>query len=35
VCNNSLVVGWVISVHPVFGGLGFGAVPGGMRQSSP
>jgi hypothetical protein len=31
VCNNSLVVDWVISGHLVFGGLGFGAVPSGMR----
>jgi hypothetical protein len=31
VCNNSLVVDWLISGHPVFGGLGFRAVPGGVR----
>jgi hypothetical protein len=28
--NNSLVVGWLISSHFVFGGLSFGAIPGGM-----
>jgi hypothetical protein len=30
-CNNSLVVSWLISGHPVFGGLGFKAIPGGVR----
>jgi hypothetical protein len=25
-----ILVGWLISGHSVFGGLGFGAVPGGM-----
>jgi hypothetical protein len=29
-CNNLLVVGWLISSHFVFGGLSFGAIPGGM-----
>jgi hypothetical protein len=28
--NNSLVVGWLISGHFVFCGLGFEAIPGGM-----
>jgi hypothetical protein len=32
VCNNSLVVGWLISSHHVFGGLGFRAVPSGVRE---
>jgi hypothetical protein len=30
VCNNSLVVSWLISGHSVFGGHGFRAVPVGM-----
>jgi hypothetical protein len=30
VCNNSFVVGWLISSHYVFGGFGLRAVPGGM-----
>jgi hypothetical protein len=30
-CDNSPVVGWLISGHPVFGGLGFTAIPGGVR----
>jgi hypothetical protein len=30
VCNNSFVVGWLISSHSVFGGFGFRVVPGGM-----
>ena len=30
VCNNSLVIGWLISGHSVFGGLGFRIVLGGM-----
>jgi hypothetical protein len=29
-CDNSLVVGWPISGHPIFGGLGFRAIPGGV-----
>jgi hypothetical protein len=33
VCNNSLVVGWLISGHPIFGSLGFRAVPGGGAWS--
>jgi hypothetical protein len=28
--DNSLIVGWLISGHPVFGGLGFRAIPGGI-----
>ena len=28
--DNSLVVGWLISGHSIFGGLGFRAIPGGM-----
>jgi hypothetical protein len=28
--NNSLVTGWLISGHSIFGGLGFGAIPGGV-----
>jgi hypothetical protein len=28
--NNSLVVGWLISGHSAFGGLGLGAILGGM-----
>jgi hypothetical protein len=28
--DNSLVVGWLISGHSVFGGLGFGAIPSGV-----
>jgi hypothetical protein len=28
--DNSLVVGWLISGHFVFGGLGFEAIPGGV-----
>jgi hypothetical protein len=28
--NNSLVVGWLISDHYFFGGLGFVAIPSGM-----
>jgi hypothetical protein len=28
--DNSLVVSWLISGHPIFGGLGFRATPGGM-----
>jgi hypothetical protein len=31
VFNNSLVVEWLISGHPVFGGHGFRAVPGGVH----
>jgi hypothetical protein len=31
VCNDSLVVSWLISGHPIFGSLGFRAVPGGVR----
>jgi hypothetical protein len=27
---NSLVVGWLIFDHPIFGGLGFKAIPGGV-----
>jgi hypothetical protein len=30
-CNNPLVVNLLISGHPVFGSLGFRAVPGGVR----
>jgi hypothetical protein len=29
-CDNSLVVGWLISSHSVLGGLGFQAVLGGV-----
>jgi hypothetical protein len=29
-CDNSLVVSWLIYGHPVFGGLGFRAIPGGV-----
>jgi hypothetical protein len=29
-CDNSLVVSWLISGHPVFGGLGFWAIPSGV-----
>jgi hypothetical protein len=29
-CDNSLVVSLLISIHPVFGGLGFQAIPGGV-----
>jgi hypothetical protein len=28
--DNSLVVVWLISGHPIFGGLGFKAIPGGV-----
>jgi hypothetical protein len=28
--DNSLVVGWLISGHPIFGGLGFRVTPGGV-----
>jgi hypothetical protein len=28
--DNSLVVSWLISGHPIFGGLGFRAIPSGM-----
>jgi hypothetical protein len=28
--NNSLVTSWLISGHSIFGGLGFGAIPGGV-----
>ena len=28
--NNLLVIRWLISGHPVFGGLGFRAIPGGV-----
>jgi hypothetical protein len=30
-CDNSLVVSWLISGHPIFGGLGFRAIPSGVR----
>jgi hypothetical protein len=30
-CNNSLVINLLISGHPVFGSLGFRAVPGGVH----
>ena len=29
-CENSLVVGWLISSHSVFGGFGFRVVPDGV-----
>jgi hypothetical protein len=29
-CDNSLVVSWLISGHPIFGGLSFRAIPGGV-----
>jgi hypothetical protein len=31
VCDNSLVVGWLISGHPIFGSLGFRAVSSGVQ----
>ena len=33
--DNSLVVSWLISGHPIFGGLGFRAIPMGCAESSP
>jgi hypothetical protein len=30
ICDNSLVVSWLISGHPIYGGLGFRAIPGGV-----
>jgi hypothetical protein len=35
VCNNSLVVAWLISGHPVFGSLGSGQSLKGCAESSP
>jgi hypothetical protein len=29
-CDNLLVVSWLISGHSIFGGLGFRAIPGGV-----
>jgi hypothetical protein len=29
-CDNLLVVGWLIPGHSVFGGFGFRAIPGGV-----
>jgi hypothetical protein len=28
--DNLLIVGWLIPSHPIFGGLGFRAIPGGV-----
>jgi hypothetical protein len=32
VCNDSLVFIWLISDHPIFGSLGFRAIPGVVRR---
>jgi hypothetical protein len=31
VCDNLLVFSWLIFGHPIFGSLGFTAIPGGVR----
>jgi hypothetical protein len=34
-CDNLLLVSWLSSSHPVFGVLGFQAIPGGVCAISP